>query len=298
LKIGYVGLGRMGLRMVRRILRDHEVVAFDINPESVAQATGFGAEPAASLKNLASKLPSPRVVWVMVPAGKPVDLVIDGLEPHLDEGDILIDGGNSHYRDSAQRAEKLLEKGVRYLDVGTSGGLEGAEKGASLTIGGSEGAFEQVIPLLESIARPGGFLHCGPSGAGHYVKMVHNGIEYAMLHALGEGFEMLESGSYELDLEAVARIWNTGTVIRSWMLELVGRAFGADPRLDALTGEVGGGETGRWMVEAAMEQRVPTPAIALSLLMRYRSRQEDTFAGKVVAAIRREFGGHPVKTAE
>jgi 6-phosphogluconate dehydrogenase len=298
LRIGYVGLGRMGLRMVRRILKDNDVVAFDINPESVAEAAELGAEPAASLKNLASKLRPPRVVWVMVPAGKPVDLVIDGLEPHLDEGDILIDGGNSHYRDSTQRAERLLEEGILYLDVGTSGGLEGAEKGASLTIGGAEEAYEKVIPLLESIARPGGFLHCGLSGAGHYVKMVHNGIEYAMLQALGEGFEMLESGPYELDLEAVARVWNTGTVIRSWMLGLVGRAFGADPRLDSLTGEVGGGETGRWMVEAAMEQGVPTPAIALSLLMRYRSRQEDTFAGKVVAAIRREFGGHPVKIAE
>jgi 6-phosphogluconate dehydrogenase len=298
LKIGYVGLGRMGLRMVRRILKDQEVVAFDINPESVAQAAEFGAEPAASLKNLASKLRPPRVVWVMVPAGKPVDLVIDGLQPHLDEGDILIDGGNSHYRDSTQRAERLLEKGVLYLDVGTSGGLEGAENGASLTIGGSEEAYESVIPLLETIARPGGYLHCGLSGAGHYVKMVHNGIEYAMLQALGEGFEMLESEPYELDLEAVARVWNTGTVIRSWMLELVSRAFGADPRLDALTGEVGGDETGRWMVEAAMEQGVPTPVIALSLLMRYRSRQEDTFAGRVVAAIRREFGGHPVKASE
>jgi 6-phosphogluconate dehydrogenase len=284
--------------MVRRILKDHDVVAFDINPESVAKAAELGAEPAASLKNLASKLRPPRVVWVMVPAGKPVDLVIDGLELHLEEGDILIDGGNSHYRDSTQRAERLLEEGILYLDVGTSGGLEGAEKGASLTIGGSEGAYEQVIPLLETIARGGGYLHCGLSGVGHYVKMVHNGIEYAMLQALGEGFEMLESGPYELDLEAVARVWNTGTVIRSWMLELVGRAFGADPRLDALTGEIGGGETGRWMVEAAMEQGVPTPAIALSLMMRYRSRQEDTFAGKVVAAIRREFGGHPVKAAE
>ncbi len=284
--------------MVRRILKDHDVVAFDINPESVAEAAELGAEPAASLKNLASKLRPPRVVWVMVPAGKPLDLVINGLEPHLDEGDILIDGGNSHFRDSTQRAERLLEEGILYLDVGTSGGLEGAEKGASLTIGGAEEAYEKVIPLLESIARPGGFLHCGLSGAGHYVKMVHNGVEYAMLQALGEGFEMLELGPYELDLEAVARVWNKGTVIRSWMLELVGRALEVDPRLDALIGEVGGGETGRWMVESAMEQGVPTPTIALSLLMRYRSRQEDTFAGKVVAAIRREFGGHPVKDAE
>jgi 6-phosphogluconate dehydrogenase len=284
--------------MVRRILRTHEVVAFDINPDSVAEAAEFGAEPAASLKNLASRLRPPRVIWLMVPAGKPVDSVIGDLLPHLDEGDILIDGGNSFYKDSSQRAERLLGRGVLFLDVGTSGGLEGAEKGASLTIGGSERAYERVTPLLESVARPGGFLYCGLSGAGHYVKMVHNGVEYAMLQSLGEGFEMLDSGPYEIDLGAVARVWNTGTVIRSWMLELIGRAFEADPRLDALTGEVGGGETGRWMVEAAMEHGVPTPVIALSLLMRYRSRQEDTFAGRVVAAIRREFGGHPVETAE
>ena len=294
MRIGYVGLGRMGLRMVGRILGDHGVVAYDINPESIAEAARMGAEPAASLRNLAQLLESPRVIWIMVPAGNPVEGIIEGLEPHLGEGDVLIDGGNSFYKDSAKRAERLQSKGIHYLDVGTSGGLEGAEKGASLTIGGPEAAYEYVTPLLESMARPGGFLHCGPSGSGHYVKMVHNGIEYAMLQALGEGFEMLENGPYELDLESISGVWNTGTVIRSWMLELVGRALKDDPGLMSLRGEVGGGETGRWMVETAMELGVPTPSIALSLIMRYRSRQEDTFAGKVVAAIRREFGGHPV----
>jgi 6-phosphogluconate dehydrogenase len=295
LRIGYVGLGRMGLRMIGRIMKEHDVVAFDIDPESVAKAARLGAEPADSLKGLAGKLRPPRVVWVMVPAGDPVDAVINGLEPHLWEGDTLIDGGNSFFKDSVRRAERLGLRGIHFLDVGTSGGLEGAERGASLTVGGSGEAYAAAEPLLKAVAGPGALLHCGPSGAGHYVKMVHNGVEYAMLQALGEGFEMLESGPYDLDLEAVAEVWNNGCVIRSWMLELAARALSADPRLEGISGEVGGGETGRWMVETAMELGVPTPATALSLIMRLRSRQEDTFAGKVVAAVRREFGGHAVR---
>ena len=287
----------MGLRMVARIMKSHEVVAYDINPKAVTEAGELGAEQVNSLEELAGMLPTPRVVWIMVPAGAPVESVIDSLEPTLEDGDTLIDGGNSHFKDSVRRAERLRTKGVSLLDVGTSGGLEGAEKGANLTIGGSEEAYLAVVPLLESVARPDGYLHCGPSGAGHYVKMVHNGIEYAMLQALGEGFEMLRSAPYDLDMTAIARDWNNGCVIRSWMLELLGDALEGDPRLDTLTGDVGGGETGRWMVETAMELGVPTPSIALSLLMRYRSRQDDTFAGRVVAAVRREFGGHAVKEA-
>ncbi|MBL7167847.1 decarboxylating 6-phosphogluconate dehydrogenase [Candidatus Bathyarchaeota archaeon] len=298
MKIGFVGLGRMGLRMVARILKTHEVVAYDINPQAVAEAGELGAEQVNSLEKLIGALPTPRVVWIMVPAGAPVESVIDGLEPTLEDGDTLIDGGNSHYKDSIRRAERLKDKGISYLDVGTSGGLEGAESGANLTVGGPEEAYRAVIPLLESVARPDGYLYCGPSGSGHYVKMVHNGIEYAMLQALGEGFEMLRSAPYDLDMMAIARDWNNGCVIRSWMLELLGDALEGDPGLDTLTGEVGGGETGRWMVETAMELGVPTPSIALSLLMRFRSRQDDTFAGRVVAAVRREFGGHAVKEAE
>ncbi len=297
MKIGFVGLGRMGLRMVARIMKSHEVVAYDIKPKAVTEAGEIGAEQVNSLEELAGMLPTPRVVWIMVPAGAPVESIIDSLEPTLEDGDTLIDGGNSHFKDSVRRAERLRAKGISYLDVGTSGGLEGAEKGANLTIGGSEEAYLAVIPLLESVARPDGYLHCGPSGAGHYVKMVHNGIEYAMLQALGEGFEMLRSAPYDLDMTAIARDWNNGCVIRSWMLELLGDALEGDPRLDTLTGDVGGGETGRWMVETAMELGVPTPSIALSLLMRYRSRQDDTFAGRIVAAVRREFGGHAVKEA-
>ncbi len=296
MRIGYVGLGRMGLRMVRRLLMRHQVVAYDVDEEAVRKAGALGAEPAKTLEGLASRLEAPRVVWIMVPAGDPVEQVIRKLEPGLDEGDILVDGGNSHYKDSVRRAERLAENGVRYLDVGTSGGLEGAEQGASLTIGGPRDAYEDIKPLLEDVAREGAHLYCGPSGAGHYVKMVHNGVEYAMLQSIGEGFEMLEGGPYDLDLAAVADVWNNGCVIRSWMLGLAGKAFRNEPRLGSLRGLVGGGETGRWAVEAALEQETPTPVIVLSLMMRYRSRQADTFAGKVVAAIRREFGGHPVKT--
>jgi len=273
--IGYIGLGRMGLRMVSRISRKHHVVAYDLEPEARKRAREVGVETVDHLSELPTQY-------------------------------ILIDGGNSHYKDSIERAEALSDRGIHYLDVGTSGGLEGAEKGASLTIGGSPEAYETALPLLETIALSGAILYCGPSGAGHYVKMVHNGVEYAMLQAIGEGFEMLHSGPYQPDLAKVAKVWNNGCVIRSWMLELASRAFAEDPDLVSLRGEVGGGETGRWMLETAMKEEIPTPVIALSLMTRFRSRQmtrfrsrqEDTFTGKVVAAIRREFGGHPVMLSE
>lgn len=296
MRIGYIGLGRMGQRMIKRILQEHQVVAYDIDPETVKEATQNGAEPVTTLKDLTEKLAPPRTIWIMVPAGNPVESIINQLKTNLTPGDTLIDGGNSHYKDSKRRSESLKEQGINYIDIGTSGGLEGAEHGASLTIGGPRETYENILPLLKTVARKDAYLYCGPSGAGHYVKMVHNGLEYAMLQAIGEGFEMLESGPYDLDLAEIAKVWNNGCVIRSWMLGLAGNAFQNDPKLDSLLGEVGGGETGRWMVEAAMEQETPAPMIALSLMMRYRSRQEDTFTGKVIAAIRREFGGHPVKT--
>ena len=296
--IGYIGLGRMGLRMVSRISRKHHVVAYDLEPEARKRAREVGVETIDDLSELPTKLAPRRVIWMMVPAGDPVDNVINTIQDGLERGDILIDGGNSHYVDSIERAENLSDRGIHYLDVGPSGGLEGAEKGASLTVGGPHEAFETVLPLLETIALPGAILHCGPSGAGHYVKMVHNGVEYAMLQAIGEGFEMLHSGPFKPDLAEVAKVWNNGCVIRSWMLELASRAFTDDSNLDNLRGEVGGGETGRWMLETALKEEIPTPVIALSLMARFRSRQKDTFAGKVVAAIRREFGGHPVMLSE
>lgn len=298
LRIGFVGLGRMGLRMVSRLASRHEVLVFDINSKRIDEAESEGAIGCDSIIKLVSLLPKPRVIWMMVPAGDAVESVLNELDSILDAGDIIIDGGNSNYKDSVRRAEALTRKDVYFLDVGTSGGLEGAESGASFTVGGNKKAYEFVIPIFEALAKAGAYLYCGESGSGHYVKMVHNGIEYAMLQSLGEGFEMLKEGPYEIDLEAVSKVWNNGCVIRSWMLELASRVFSDAFELSSIKGEVGGGETGRWMIEAAMAHEVPTPVIALSLLMRYRSRQEDSFSAKVVAAIRKEFGGHEVVVKE
>jgi len=294
MKIGFIGLGRMGMGMVIHLLPKHQVVAYDLSREQVAKASEKGAIPASSLGELAEKLISPRIIWIMVPAGKPVDEVIEGLKPFLSPGDILIDGGNSFYKDSIRRAEELRNRGIDYLDVGTSGGIDGTERGLSLTVGGDAESFRTVEPLLRDLAAPGGFCYCGPSGSGHYVKMIHNGIEYAILQAYGEGFEMLCSGPYQLNLASVARAWNNGSVIRSWLLGKAEKVL-TDPDFDGIAGEIGGGETGRWMVEAALEREVPIPVICSALLARYRSRQSDSYAGKLVAALRREFGGHEAK---
>jgi 6-phosphogluconate dehydrogenase len=230
----------------------------------------------------------------MVPAGRPVDQVIfDGLLPHLAAGDLVVDGGNSNYKDSVRRSQQLQEKGVEFLDVGTSGGLEGAEHGLSLMVGGPEAAFRRLEPVLQSLAAPGGYGHVGPSGAGHFVKTVHNGVEYALLQCYGEGFELLREGPFKLDLGQVARIWNNGGVVRSWLLGLAQRVLEKDGGLEGLAAEVGGGETGRWAVEAALESGVPFPMVAVALSHRYHSRRE-SFAARLVAALRREFGGHPV----
>ena len=295
MRIGFIGLGRMGMNMVMRLLSKHQVVAYDLSHERVAEVSGRGAIPAYSLRELAEKLSPPRAVWMMIPAGKPVEESVEGLKPLLSEGDVLIDGGNSFYKDSVRRAEELREKGIGYLDIGISGGIEGAERGLSLTVGGDCEGFQRLEPVLRDLAAPDGLFYCGSSGAGHYVKMVHNGVEYALLQAYGEGFEMLRSGPYQLDLARVARTWNSGSVIRSWLLEKASKVFEEDSGLEELVGEVGGGETGRWMVEEALEREVPTPVIGAALLMRYRSRQSDSFAGRVVAALRREFGGHEVR---
>jgi 6-phosphogluconate dehydrogenase len=292
--VGFIGLGRMGLKMVTRLITKHTVIAYDIDPEKVKEADRFGVIGASSIGDLAARLQKPRIIWLMVPSGDPVESILKELNSFLTIGDIVVDGGSSFYKDSVKRAETLSNKGVKFLDIGTSGGLEGALEGASFTIGGSQEAYNYIIPLLEALAKPNAYLYCGSSGSGHYVKMVHNGLEYAMLQSIGEGFEMLNSGLYDLDLESIARVWNNGCIIRSWMLELARRAFSKDYKLSGIRGEMGGGETGRWMLETAMSIEVPTPVIALSLLMRYRSRQGDSFSGKVVAAIRNEFGGHEV----
>jgi 6-phosphogluconate dehydrogenase len=294
-RYGVVGLGKMGGSLVRNLLRaGGQAVVFDLNSQAVADLTAAGAEGAANLPELAAKLPSPRVIWIMVPAGAPVDKVIDELRPHLAAGDVLIDGGNSNFHDSVRRAKALQEAGIYFLDCGTSGGMEGALNGLCLMVGGEAHAYKLAEPLFAAIAQPGGYAHVGPSGAGHYVKMVHNAIEYGMLQAIGEGFELLEAGPYDVDHAKVADLWTHGSVIRSWLMELAARAFKADAKLEGLSGAVGGGDTGSWAIEEAWKNGVPMPVIATSYMARLRSRQQDTFSGKVVAALRREFGGHAV----
>ncbi len=296
---GVIGLGRMGGALVRNLLRaGHRAVVYDVNPESVQELVKAGATGTAGLAELAAALGRPRVIWMMVPAGDPVDQVIAELTPHLEPGDVLIDGGNSFYRDSIRRAGALQARGIRYLDCGTSGGIEGALHGLCLMVGGDPEAYRLAEPLFAAIAQPGGYGYVGPSGAGHFVKMVHNAIEYGMLEAIGEGFELLAEGPYQLDLAQVARLWTNGSVIRGWLMELTARALERDPRLESITGVIGGGSTGSWAIEEGWKAGVPMPAIAMSYAMRLRSRQPDTFAGKVVAALRHEFGGHAVSRPE
>lgn len=296
---GVIGLGRMGGALVRNLLRaGHRAVVYDVNPESVQELVKAGAIGTAGLAELAAALGRPRVIWMMVPAGDPVDQVIAELTPHLEPGDVLIDGGNSFYRDSIRRAGALQARGIRYLDCGTSGGIEGALHGLCLMVGGDPEAYRLAEPLFAAIAQPGGYGYVGPSGAGHFVKMVHNAIEYGMLEAIGEGFELLAEGPYQLDLAQVARLWTNGSVIRGWLMELTARALERDPRLESITGVIGGGSTGSWAIEEGWKAGVPMPAIAMSYAMRLRSRQPDTFAGKVVAALRHEFGGHAVSRPE
>jgi 6-phosphogluconate dehydrogenase len=297
---GVIGLGKMGGSLVRNLHQaGGRTVVYDVNPESVAQLEAEGAKGATDLPALAALLPgSPRVIWMMVPAGDSVDAVIRDLKPRLQPGDVLIDGGNSNFRDSLRRAAELREVGVHYLDCGSSGGMEGALNGMCLMVGGETAAFELAEPLFRAIAQPGGYAHVGPNGAGHYVKMVHNAIEYGMLQAIGEGFELLEASPYDLDLAQVSELWTHGSVVRGWLMELAARAFRGDAHLEGIRGEVGGGSTGSWAIEEAWKAGVPMPTIALSFAERLRSRQQDTFTGKVVAALRREFGGHAVQVKE
>lgn len=295
-RYGVIGLGKMGGSLVRNLHRaGSRAVVYDVNPEAVAELVAEGALGAATLPELAAQLAPPRVIWIMVPAGQPVDGVIAALRPGLEAGDVLIDGGNSNYHDTIRRAKELEAAGIYYLDSGSSGGMEGALNGLCLMVGGDRRAFELAEPLFQAVAQKDGYAHVGPSGAGHYVKMVHNAMEYGMLEAIGEGFELIEAAPFDLDKVQIADLWNHGSVIRSWLVELAGRAFAKDQHLSEITGEVGGGSTGSWAIEEAWRRGVPLPTIAMSYALRLRSRQEDTFAGKVVAALRREFGGHDVK---
>jgi len=299
MELGMIGLGRMGANMVRRLLQDkHRVVVYNRTPDKTKEMEGEGAVGAYSLEELAKKLSLPRVLWIMVPCGKPVDDMIDGLLPHLSKGDILIDGGNSHYVDSVRRAERLESFGIEFLDAGTSGGIWGLKEGYCLMIGGSDFAFKKCEPIFKSLAPADGYAHMGPVGSGHFVKMVHNGIEYGMLQAYGEGFEILQASPYNLDLHKIAKLWNHGSVVRSWLLELAEDAFSKDPTLSGIKGYVEDSGEGRWTVQEALDKNIPAPVITLSLLVRFRSRQADSFSAKVIAALRNEFGGHAVVTSK
>jgi 6-phosphogluconate dehydrogenase len=294
--VAMVGLGRMGANMARRLLRGgHRVVVWNRTFEKAQELEAEGAQAVRELDALPAALPVPRVVWLMLPQGQPTQDAIDELVPLLAPGDILVDGGNSPYQDDVRRGADLTARGVRYLDAGTSGGVWGLEVGYCLMVGGDKSAYDQVEPLLATLAPPGhGYGYMGGHGAGHFVKMVHNGIEYGMMQAYAEGFELLEASDWELDLAAIADLWNQGSVVRSWLLELAADALRKDPGLEHITGYVEDTGEGRWTVEQAIERAVPMPVIAMSLFMRFRSRQTDSFAGKVLAALRNEFGGHAV----
>jgi len=297
MQLAMIGLGRMGGNMVQRLLQGgHQVVVFDRSADAVQAHVGMGARGAKDVADVVRQLSAPRVVWVMVPAGAPVESTIDQLLPGLSPGDIIIDGGNSNYKDSMRRADRLKGKGLEFIDAGTSGGIWGLTVGYCLMIGASPAAFATCEPIFRTLAPPDGYAHVGPPGSGHYVKMIHNGIEYGMLQAYAEGYEILHaSKDFELDLHQISAVWNRGSVVRSWLNELAERAFAKDTELAALKGYVEDSGEGRWTVQEAIDLDVPAPVITLSLLTRFRSRQSDSFGAKVIAALRNEFGGHAVK---
>ena len=293
MKIGLVGLGKMGYNLALNLKRNgHDVVGYDVNQTTLQRITGEGVSTASSIAELVGKLEESRVIWLMIPAGEIVDAALSELKPLLSEGDIIIEGGNSNYKDSIRRAREWAELGVDYLDCGTSGGTEGALNGICVMIGGSKTAFDKVEPVIKDISLPDAYLFCGPAGSGHYVKMIHNGIEYGMMQAIAEGFEVLQKSDMNLDLAAIAGLWNHGSVVRSWLMELTERALKKEPDLASIKGIMHSSGEAKWTLETAMEKQIATPVIALSLIMRYRSLEDDSFAGKIVAALRNEFGGH------
>ena len=297
MRLAMIGLGRMGGNMTERLMKGgHEVVAFDRTPATVQKYEALGAKGAHSLQEVNQNLKSPRIVWIMVPAGKPVDDTVAELLPGLSKGDVIIDGGNSNFHDTMRRAAQLQPKGIHFVDSGTSGGIWGLANGYCLMIGASPEAFALCEPIFRTLAPEDGYAHMGPPGAGHYVKMVHNGIEYGMLQAYAEGYEILHaSKDFKLDLHQIAAVWNHGSVVRSWLNELAEAAFAKDVNLEDLRGYVEDSGEGRWTVQEAIDLDVPAPVITLSLLTRLRSRQPDSFSAKCIAALRNEFGGHAVK---
>jgi 6-phosphogluconate dehydrogenase len=302
MELAMVGLGRMGVNMATRLMRgNHRIVAYDLDEAAIASAEAEGAEGAHSLDDLKAKLPKPRIAWVMVPAGEPTEKIIEALANIFERGDIVIDGGNSNYKDTARRAAMLKEKDLHFVDVGTSGGIWGISEGYSMMVGGEKPIVEKLRPIFETLA-PGtdkGWGHLGPNGAGHFVKMVHNGIEYGLMQAYAEGFDIMKTrGEFDLDLHQIAEIWRYGSVVRSWLLDLTAEALAEDQDLSDIEGWVADSGEGRWTVADAIELDVPAPVITLSLLMRLISRQRESYGAKLLAAMRNRFGGHAVRKAQ
>ena len=296
MEIGFIGLGKMGMNMVTRLQRDkHRVVVYDRAMDLIKQAEGVGCISASSLEDLVSKLSSPRAVWVMVPSGAPTEETIRAVAALLESGDIVIDGGNTQFHDDVRRAAELKTKGIHYLDVGTSGGIWGLQVGYCMMVGGEAQNVTRLAPILTTLAPENGWAHFGAHGAGHYVKMIHNGIEYSMMQGYAEGFELMSKSEYKLDLAKVANVWMQGSVVRSWLLELAAGALAQDPHLDKLKGYVQDSGEGRWMIRDAIEKDVPVPTLTTALFTRFRSRQEESFAEKLLAALRNAFGGHAVR---
>ena len=297
MKIVFIGLCKMGFNMVQRLTNNgHEVVVWNRTSETIKEAESKGAIASSSIQDLVKKLPERKVVWLMVPSGKPVDETIEALSKHLMKNDIIIDGGNSYWKETQQRSEKLAKSGIHYLDCGTSGGVWGLQNGYCLMYGGDKNATEFVDPIFKTLAPENGYVYCGQSGTGHLVKMVHNGIEYGMMQSYAEGFEILEKSPYNIDITKVADTWQYGSVVRSWLLELAVNAFKEDPKLEKLKDYVQDSGEGRWTVQTAMDFNVPAHVITASLYTRFQSRQDESFAMKVLAALRNQFGGHEVKT--
>lgn len=299
MKFGMIGLGKMGMNLVKNAV-DHEieVVAYDLNTKAVEEAKDYSDKITAvsTIENLLTELPASKIVWLMLPAGTPTNSTIEMLSEKLSAGDILIDGGNSNYKDNLEQNKLLTEKGIKFFDVGTSGGMAGARQGGNFMIGGDDEKSRTIIePIFKAISMEDGYLYTGKLGSGHYLKMIHNGIEYGMMQAIAEGFEILEESPFDYDYESVAKLWNHGSVIRSWLMELAQEQFSKDPKLDQIIGHVQSSGEGKWTVEESLDLGVPAPVIALSLMMRQRSLQEDTMTGKVVAALRNGFGGHDVE---
>ncbi len=297
--IGMVGLGKMGANMTLRLLRGgHEVSVFDIDPAAVEETASKGASGAASLTDLVEKLPAPRAVWLMLPAGEVTERAVEELADRLRPGDVLIDGGNSRYVDSLRRAGDLFKKGIAFIDCGTSGGIWGLEEGFCLMIGADTEEFERLEPVFATLAPPDGYARVGPPGAGHFVKMVHNGIEYGLMQAYAEGFELMRSSDLKLDLKQIAEVWRRGSVVRSWLLDLLASALGDDPELELLSDYVADSGEGRWTLQEAIDRGIPMPALSAAIFTRFSSQQDFSFAGKVLAALRKEFGGHAVRPPE